>query len=90
MLQTQLFLLFPGVHVANTQMSDQERLWSAVFVIALFVGCFGYVIYKNLTYRRLVKLTHPDRFMNESLEVQKQISEKFRSIQEAYESIVNL
>ena len=41
------------------------------------------------TYRRLVKLTHPDRFMNESPEVQKQMSEKFRAIQEAYESIVN-
>lgn len=42
------------------------------------------------TYRRLVKLTHPDRFMNESPEVQKQMSEKFRAVQEAYESIVNL
>ena len=41
------------------------------------------------TYRRLVKLTHPDRFMNESPEVQKEMSEKFRKIQEAYESIVN-
>lgn len=41
------------------------------------------------TYRRLVKLTHPDRFMNESPEVQKQMSEKFREIQTAYESIVN-
>lgn len=41
------------------------------------------------TYRRLVKLTHPDRFMNESPEVQKQMSEKFRAVQEAYESIVN-
>nr|WP_294862256.1 J domain-containing protein [uncultured Fluviicola sp.] len=41
------------------------------------------------TYRRLVKLTHPDRFMNESLEVQKAMSEKFREIQMAYESIVN-
>lgn len=41
------------------------------------------------TYRRLVKLTHPDRFMNESPEVQKQMSEKFQEIQIAYESIVN-
>lgn len=41
------------------------------------------------TYRRLVKLTHPDRFMNESPEVQKEMSEKFREIQMAYESIVN-
>ncbi len=41
------------------------------------------------TYRRLVKLTHPDRFMNESPEVQKEMSEKFREIQTAYESIVN-
>ena len=41
------------------------------------------------TYRRLVKLTHPDRFMNETTEVQKQMSEKFREIQIAYESIVN-
>jgi hypothetical protein len=41
------------------------------------------------TYRRLVKLTHPDRFMNESPEIQKQMSEKFREIQMAYESIVN-
>ncbi len=41
------------------------------------------------TYRRLVKLTHPDRFMNESPEVQKQMSEKFLQVQEAYESIVN-
>lgn len=41
------------------------------------------------TYRRLVKLTHPDRFMNESPEVQRQMSEKFRHIQESYESIVN-
>ncbi len=49
MSQVQWFLLFPRVHVGNTQMSDQERLWTAVFVIALFVGCFGYVIYKNLT-----------------------------------------
>lgn len=40
-------------------------------------------------YRRLVKMTHPDRFMKESLEVQKQMSEKFREIQMAYESIVN-
>lgn len=41
------------------------------------------------SYRRLVKLTHPDRFMHESPEVQKQMSEKFREIQMAYESIVN-
>ncbi len=40
-------------------------------------------------YRRLVKLTHPDRFAKESPEVQKQMSEKFREIQTAYESIVN-
>ncbi len=41
------------------------------------------------TYRRLVKLTHPDRFMHESPEIQKQMSEKFREIQTAYETIVN-
>ncbi|MDF3026366.1 MAG: heat shock protein DnaJ domain protein [Fluviicola sp.] len=40
-------------------------------------------------YRRLVKLTHPDRFMKESQEVQNRMSEKFREIQTAYESIVN-
>lgn len=40
-------------------------------------------------YRKLVKLTHPDRFANETPEVQKQMSEKFRKVQEAYESIVN-
>lgn len=40
-------------------------------------------------YRRLVKLTHPDRFMKESQEIQKKMSEKFREIQTAYESIVN-
>ncbi len=39
-------------------------------------------------YRRLVKLTHPDRFMKESPEVQKQMSEKFREIQTAYESLM--
>lgn len=43
----------------------------------------------KVTYRRLVKLTHPDRFMHESPEIQKQMSEKFREIQTAYESIVN-
>lgn len=43
----------------------------------------------KIAYRKLVKLTHPDRFMNESPEVQKQMSEKFREIQTAYESIVN-
>lgn len=43
----------------------------------------------KVAYRRLVKLTHPDRFANESPEVQKQMSEKFRQVQEAYESIVN-
>lgn len=40
-------------------------------------------------YRRLVKVTHPDRFTNESPEVQKEMSDKFRKIQQAYESIVN-
>lgn len=39
-------------------------------------------------YRRLVKLTHPDRFAKESPEVQKQMSEKFREIQTAYESLM--
>lgn len=41
------------------------------------------------TYRRLVKLTHPDRFMNEPSDIQRQMSEKFREIQTAYESIIN-
>lgn len=40
-------------------------------------------------YRRLVKLTHPDRFAKESPEVQKQMSEKFREIQAAYESLIS-
>ncbi|WP_300664940.1 DnaJ domain-containing protein [Fluviicola sp.] len=40
-------------------------------------------------YRRLVKLTHPDRFAKESPEVQKQMSEKFREIQAAYESLTS-
>lgn len=40
-------------------------------------------------YRRLVKLTHPDRFAKESPEVQKQMSEKFREIQTAYESLMS-
>ncbi|AEA45399.1 DnaJ domain-containing protein [Fluviicola taffensis] len=40
-------------------------------------------------YRRLVKLTHPDRFVNESPEIQKHMSEKFREVQTAYEFIVN-
>lgn len=39
-------------------------------------------------YRRLVKLTHPDRFAKESPEIQKQMSEKFREIQTAYESLI--
>lgn len=40
-------------------------------------------------YRRLVKLTHPDRFAKEAPEVQKQMSEKFREIQAAYESLMS-
>ena len=38
-------------------------------------------------YRRLVKLTHPDRFMNEPLDVQENMKRKFQEIQEAYEKI---
>lgn len=39
------------------------------------------------TYRKLVKITHPDRFMNEPPEVQEKMKRKFQEIQEAYEQV---
>lgn len=39
-------------------------------------------------YRALVKITHPDRFMNETIEVQERMKKEFQQIQEAYENIM--
>jgi len=41
----------------------------------------------KVAYRRLAKLTHPDRFMNETPQVQENMKRKFQEIQEAYEQI---
>lgn len=41
----------------------------------------------KIAYRKLAKITHPDRFMNESIEVQEKMKRKFQEIQEAYEEI---
>lgn len=41
----------------------------------------------KMAYRKLAKITHPDRFMNESPEVQEKMKRKFQEIQEAYEEI---
>lgn len=38
-------------------------------------------------YRKLAKMTHPDRYMNESVEVQEKMKRQFQEIQEAYEQI---
>lgn len=39
-------------------------------------------------YRALVKITHPDRFMHESEEVQNSMKTKFQELQNAYEAIM--
>jgi DnaJ-domain-containing protein 1 len=40
------------------------------------------------TYKKLVKLYHPDMFMQESVEVREKAAAKFREIQEAYECLI--
>jgi DnaJ-domain-containing protein 1 len=39
-------------------------------------------------YRALAKLSHPDRFMNESLHIQEQMKQKFQEIQAAYDALI--
>lgn len=41
----------------------------------------------KLAYRALVKMTHPDRFMQESEAVREEMAKKFREIQQAYENL---
>jgi hypothetical protein len=87
---------FEPVYREKLTWKNESRYHSAatshdkdVFYTVLGLGKTASIEEVRATYRRLVKLTHPDRFMNESPEVQKEMSEKFRKIQEAYESIVN-
>ncbi len=42
----------------------------------------------KVAYRKLAKLTHPDRYTLESQEVQEQMKTQFQKIQEAYEAIL--
>ena len=69
---------------ASSNTSDRE-----FFYTVLGLEITASIEEVKTAYRKLVKLTHPDRFANETPEVQKQMSEKFRKVQEAYESIVN-
>lgn len=39
-------------------------------------------------YRTLAKLSHPDRFMNEPLQIQQRMKQKFQEVQAAYEALI--
>lgn len=87
---------FEAVYREKLTRQNEQRYQSSANVSgkAFFYTVLGLEITASIeevktAYRKLVKLTHPDRFSNENPEVQKQMSEKFRKVQEAYESIVN-
>jgi hypothetical protein len=68
--------------LGNTNMSDQERFWTTVFVVVLFGTAFGFLIYSNIVNRKVGG--DPDSEWDEGI-----MSEQFCKVQEAYESIVN-
>ncbi|MNX95593.1 Chaperone protein DnaJ [compost metagenome] len=87
---------FEAVYQEKLTRKNQQRYQSAsvvsgkeFFYTVLGLETTASIEEVKVAYRKLVKLTHPDRFANETPEVQKEMSEKFRKVQEAYESIVN-
>ena len=70
----------------------QERVYTTIDLRAKYFTILGLspdasAIDIKRSYKALVKITHPDRFMNESLEVQEEMKRKFQEIQEAYEKL---